>query len=281
MLIGIRRLLAVGCLGVVACREADHPTPEGTSTAPNPQNELQERLRPNYHVQQPPGSPVAPLILFVSGCSGFSEPSLYARRAAKLVQEGYVVAYVDYLGAHGMKSACKPDYAKRTWTDEHGPRDGGGQFITLDQIGEYVLAAASELRTRPYVRADRVFAIGWSLGGGGVLAALRMIRPENSPLRAVVALYPACRGVPGWRESVPALIVLAALDNIQPPQFCQEFVAGLHASTPITIQTLPRAHHAFDADELPVVTHPATGPTVGYNPDAGARAWETIRKFLK
>jgi hypothetical protein len=62
------------------------------------------------------------------------------------------------------------------------------------EIGRDVLAVARYLQGQPYVKASQIAAVGWSLGGGAVLAALgQLTAAENSPLRAVVAYYPYCR----------------------------------------------------------------------------------------
>jgi dienelactone hydrolase len=202
------------------------------------------------------------MILFVSGCGGFSPPN-YADRADRLVRSGYVVAYVDYLRARDIEDAC----------------EGSGESISVQEIGEYVVAAATELEQEPYVDGNRVFAVGWSLGGGGVLSALNLIDPASSPLTAVAGLYPACRGVRPWQAALPALLLLGEFDNIQPPEFCRALVQDVKLAA-VHVRTYSRAHHAFDAIELPVITEPRKGPTVGYNPQAAAEAWEMILKFF-
>lgn len=63
------------------------------------------------------------------------------------------MARVDYLAARGMGS-CR------------------GASVGTREIGQDVLAVAAHLRAAPDIRAASIVAIGESLGGGGVLAAL-------------------------------------------------------------------------------------------------------------
>jgi dienelactone hydrolase len=208
----------------------------------------------------------------VSGCSGFADarfPTTYASRAAELVRDGFVVGYVDYLAAQGITSACST------------AEDARGQpVITLQQVGAYVLAAAADFRLMQDVQDDRVFAVGWSLGGGGVLAALSL-GSGSSQLAGAVAFFPVCRDVPTWSDATPALLLLGDLDNIQPPEFCRQLAKNLPATARTTIRSYAKAHHGFDVAELPVITEPQPGPTLGHNPEARAAAWTEMREFLK
>jgi len=261
------KLRRVGCIALAAfvvagCRSPNPIPNQGDNTSSDRQRLLQERLRPRLSDNAPSLAGRAPLILFVSGCSGFSPPN-YADRADKLVRTGYVIVYVDFLRAHGIENAC----------------EGSGQSISVQEIAEYVVAAATELRNESYVEQNRVFAVGWSLGGGGVLSALNLIDARSSPLTAVAALYPACRDVGPWRASIPALVLLGEFDNIQPPEVCRALVQNVRLAA-VQVRTYSAAHHAFDAIELPVITELKKEPTVGYNPQAAREAWDTILKFF-
>jgi dienelactone hydrolase len=261
--------LAVTLLFIMACRHSVQKPTQPPTTGPDRQRELQERLRAGYRVTRPPVERPSPAVLLVPGCSGFASHPSYVQQAEHLVDDGYVVVHVDYLAAHAIANACP------------GPENTKGESITVQEIAEYLLAAAADLRGESYVEANRIFAVGSSLGGGGVLATLSMTEARPFPLAAVAALYPLCRGVPTWERSIPVLLLLAGLDTITPPEICQELIAGVSAPTAVTIRTFPHAHHAFDAIELPVMTQPVNGPTVGYDPDAAIEAWGVIHKFLK
>src|SRR5215467_2387 len=59
-----------------------------------------------YHIVRPPGDGPHLAVLFVSGCSGFAPheaPDHYPRVAAEFAARGFVVVFVDYLGARGRQ----------------------------------------------------------------------------------------------------------------------------------------------------------------------------------
>lgn len=244
----------------------------GSKLSHDRQQQLQMRLRPRYETRRPNSPGPHPAVLMVSGCSGFADarfPTTYARRAETLVSEGYVVGYVNYLAAHGIASAC--DWAP----------NADGQPIALRQIGEYVVAAAADFRDDPGVQGAAVFAAGWSLGGGGVLSALSVSAENTFPLAGVVAFFPVCRSVPAWSSSTPALLLLGNIDNVQPPEFCGALAKRLPAATRTTVRSYANAHHGFDISEIPVVTKPEAGPTLGFNPGARTAAWAEMLGFLR
>jgi dienelactone hydrolase len=62
-----------------------------------------------FRTVKPDGAGPFPAVLFVSGCSGFAPsfaPSAYERPAERLRTAGYVVTYVDYLAARGLKTCA-------------------------------------------------------------------------------------------------------------------------------------------------------------------------------
>ena len=138
-----------------------------------------QALEPYFRNYRPSGAGPFPTILMVSGCSGFTPsiaPQVYTRAAERWRSKGYVVVFVDYLSARGL------------------PNCRGSGAVNAVEIGRDVLAVARYLQGQPYVKASQIAAVGWSLGGGAVLAALgQLTAAENSPLRAVVAYYPYCR----------------------------------------------------------------------------------------
>jgi dienelactone hydrolase len=108
-----------------------------------------------FRLLTPSGASRHPAVLLVSGCSGFiavNGVNLYEERAAELQAAGYVVVFVDYLGRRNLKNCS-------------------GQVSRI-QVGQDILEAAAWMRARPNVDPARISAIGWSYGGGGVIAAL-------------------------------------------------------------------------------------------------------------
>src|SRR5216684_6872317 len=144
-----------------------------------------QSLEPYFRDYRPNGSGPFPAILLVSGCGSFAPrmaPQIYTDMAEGWRAKGYVVVFVDYLAARG-RNRCPS--------------------IAAADLGKDVLVVASHLRTQPLIDPERVSAIGWSLGGSGVLAALDQIDPgERSPLHAVVAYYPVCGTLELWSVKV-------------------------------------------------------------------------------
>jgi hypothetical protein len=62
-------------------------------------------LEPHFRNYRPSGAGPFPVILMVSGCSGFTPsiaPQVYTRAAESWRSKGYVVVFVDYLSACGL-----------------------------------------------------------------------------------------------------------------------------------------------------------------------------------
>lgn len=78
---------------------------------------------------------------------------------------------------------------------------------------------------------------------------------------------------------MPALILLAGEDNVNPNTECQEAAKKSAIPDAVKIAIYPGAQHAFDMSELPPKMNYAFG-TLGYHPQANAAAWEEIDAFF-
>ena len=133
----------------------------------------------SYRVLQPSSGERHPAVLLVPGCSGFATNNginVHDERAAELQATGYVVVYVDYIGKRMQKNCAHVGQAE----------------VSMDIIDAVKWAAAQS-----GVDAGRIFVIGWSYGGGGVLAALSAAPSEPHIAKAVI-YYPVCRGARPW-----------------------------------------------------------------------------------
>ncbi len=235
------------------------------ATSPNANwKKLQNRLEPYYRLHRPEGTEPFPTILIVPGCSGFSHPrapNAYLSYIERLKAMGHAVFVVDYVSAEGISDAC------------------GGKLSSA-QVAEYVSAAASHVARLPFVKRDEIRIIGWSLGGGGLLSALDTLEDQRIPIRGGLALYPVCRDVQPWRSQTNLVILLGGLDNIQPPEICQQLVERVSTQR-VELRLYQGAHHGFDWSELPTRIERDEKPTLGYNPEAAHAAWEEITAFLK
>lgn len=261
------RQIVLLCLAVLTatCARKGHEHVAASHT--QPEQSLERTLRPYYRLRRPTHDSSDAVVLIVPGCSGFG-PKHYDTEAARLVSHGFSVVNVDYVAARGLATACS------SVGDTVAP-------IPLSTIAGDILAAAADVRRDSTIRATRVFAVGGSLGGGAALAALSQVVTGSFPLDGAAVLYPQCRGVPRWSRSVPVLILLGELDNIALASVCRGLLLGRDSAANVTVHGYPDAHHAFDADELGIITEARTMPVVAFNPMAASDAWARITSFLR
>jgi dienelactone hydrolase len=219
-------------------------------------------LEAHYRMLRPEGAGPLPAVMLVSGCGGLNAPRL--QNGEDLKKQGYVVIFVDYLGARNIRSAC------------------GGE-VRVTQIAQDILDSAAWLKKQPGVDPARVAALGWSLGGGSIIAALGRLSADQPALAAAVTFYPYCRESRAWKARVPLLLLLAGRDDVTPPEHCLEVVKQLPAGSPVEVHNYPEARHTFDMPTLPAVARfPGRGErTVGYHPESSKQAWAEVAKFLE
>ncbi len=212
-----------------------------------------------YKIFRPEGLGPHPAVVFLSGCSGFTPsfaPKHYELVAEQFRAKGYVVVFVDYLGRRRV-------------------RDCFG-FRASEAAGDLV-AAATWLKSQPFIDAGRITAIGWSFGGGAVLTALNEYKTEQLILTRAIIYYPMCMDPP---SKVPVLMLLGEEDDVVRNKSCQEVAKKSDIPEAVKIVIYPGAHHGFDMSELPPKRGYAFG-TLGYHPQAAAAAWEEVQRFLQ
>jgi dienelactone hydrolase len=221
------------------------------------------------YLARPPGSGPFPAVVVLHGCGGFHQDML--AWADRLRSWGYVALAVDSFGPRGIETAC-------------------GGFV--DQPAD-AFRALAYLATQPYVRADHVAVLGFSMGGASVLAALE--RGSISSLfpdkfRAGVALYPSCRGSTGVMTA-PTLVLIGALDDWTPASACEAMAAGRSelgiSRSPgdrslVQLNVYPDAHHGFDLAGLRFSNGiEFQGHRMEYNDAATRDSIEKVRAFFR
>jgi dienelactone hydrolase len=172
------------------------------------------------------------------------------------------VILVDYLTAENVANTCSGE-------------------ISHERVGEYIAAALEFTATLPRVDLSRLYLVGWSHGGAGVIAWLRALGERVPPAAGAVAVYPACRGGDAWVSTVPVLVLLGEADDITPPESCNQTFDRLPDGTQVQVRRYADARHGFDFTEGPEVLSIGGGMTVGRNPSAGEEAWQEIFAFLR
>ena len=220
-----------------------------------------EKLKALFDVRQPAGSGPFPAVVLVSGCSGFDAKlakGAYDRVNAKLVERGFVTIRVDYVGARGATNCQSPTP------------------IAKDLVAVDIMVGVRHLHTLPFVDTKKINLLGWSYGGGSIMAALA----GKSSAAAAIVYYPHCPGVAPWNEKTPMLILAGAKDNVAPYRQCEGIVQRAPEPAVVKVISYEGAHHAFDVEELPAETQYQWG-TLGYHPEAAAKSWEEVERFLR
>jgi len=181
--------------------------------------------------------------------------------AEKLMAEGFVVLLVNIHAAEGLLTACADPI--------------GGE-----RIAKYISEAIAWASELPYVDAEELHLIGWSMGGGGVLKWLDGPRHGAASIRSAIAVYPPCGRVDELTIPVPTLVLLGGSDNIADPAVCERLVDLAATKQQITLVNYPGARHGFDIEDAPPVLDIGNGMTVGYQREAADASWVAIRKFL-
>jgi dienelactone hydrolase len=219
----------------------------------------------DYVIKRPSGGAPAPTVLFMSGCSGFvafNGVNIYDHRADELVAAGYAVVYVDHLTKRGLKTNC------------------GGRDPNHHDMGQDLLAAASWVGSQPWADKERIYAVGWSKGAGGVIAALATAPSGAAPIAKAVMYYADCpEAVHSWPAPASALLLLGAIDDMTPVTRCEDLIMTMKASL-LRAVIYPNARHGFDVHSLPEEQKLRTG-TIGYNEAAAKASWDEVRAFLR
>jgi dienelactone hydrolase len=127
-----------------------------------------EHLVPHMELVAPADSGSYPAVLMMSGCSGFSDG--YRQAKQDITQLGFVVIFVDSLAARGQESC------------------NGGEVVSRDDQINDMKEAANYLRELPNVQNQSITALGYSWGGGAVMAAAVM----GNIIDRAIAYYPNC-----------------------------------------------------------------------------------------
>jgi dienelactone hydrolase len=237
-------------------------------------------IKENHKLYIPDGDGSFPVVIAIPGCSGVSlngnETDVgrpgdegdrlfrrhYPRMAKRLKDNGFMVFLIDYLSAEGVLNTCNGE-------------------IHPKRVEEYINMSLSFVKKNPNIDPSRIYVIGWSHGGSGLLEWLSSLKKETKDVNSVIAVYPGCNSINSLETSLPVLMILGEADDIAIPSVCTELVHSLPEETSVKVLSYPNARHGFDFTEGPRELSVGDGLTIGRNQKAGNEAWREILIFLK
>jgi len=132
-----------------------------------------EPVRLAGYLARPQGAGPFSAVVLLHGCGGFHSSMI--SWADRLSRYGYAALAIDSFGPRGMDDHC------------------GGFFFHEQAADAYV--ALQYLAAKPFVRPWQVALMGFSMGGGSVLAALEKGSWSSATRRSSVSVSPSIRSV--------------------------------------------------------------------------------------
>lgn len=232
-----------------------------------------EPVRLVAYLARPQGAGPFSAVVLLHGCGGFHSSMI--SWADRLSRNGYAALAIDSFGPRGMDDYC------------------GGFFFHEQAADGY--AALGYLAAQSFIRASHVALMGFSMGGGSVLAALEKGLLEQryaDKFRAGIAFYPVCQFASGITTG-PVLVMVGDKDDWTPSASCEAMAAGRSElgapRTPgdrssIELVVYPGVHHNFD--QLDLFLAPGRGVTVKghraeFNEEAMRDSIVRVRDFLQ
>ena len=206
---------------------------------------------------KPAGSGPFPAVVMLPSCGGL-KPHLDAGWPAYFASLGYAVLAVDIFGSRGY-GPC-PNAVM-----------GSSTFFVKDAYG-----ALDYLTKQPFIDANRVAVIGFSVGADHINKALipwRVRKPGQPDFSAAVAFYGECGEIGPYPEgSIPLMQVIAENDFYS-------VSCKTNMNPRIEVHILAGAYHAFDVPGARGQSW--EGTTLLYSASATNEAREYTRAFLK
>ena len=273
-----RVIVAVVTSCVWGCASAPVSTPiTFTNVTPGAPQDITATL------MRPAGEGPFPAVVQLHGCGGLEEESY--RWARWFADHGYVALVVDSFGPRQVKGDCRS-----------GPDEPPVTARFDDAFG-----ALRYLQSLPYVRADRVAAIGWSQGGVYAMSVINGPSLERAKKRGValpavgfaagIGVYPGgCFSLVNEQAIRPLLVLIGGADDWTPAAKCAEMVDAMRGrGADASIVIYPGAYHYFDvegqkhevlADVENDLKPGGHGATVSYQAEAATDAHRRVEVFL-
>lgn len=228
---------------------------------------------PNHSIYVPDGTGPFPTILLLHGSTGVV--NVNHDWATMLKNNGYVVYIID---------SFKP----RGWIDRESI---GWEKATAAQLSD-VVPAYQYLTTLPYVNANRIAVLGFSMGGFDVLRIMERndINPESFqkiPFTAAASFYGVCHRLAPLAEiRNTTTIFIGTNDDRATTRDCEELVIRSNQRNKnVSIKTYQDALHGFDNFEFPaskeIIDEKGEHYHVGYNKQAREMVIKDLLAYFK
>lgn len=197
-----------------------------------------------------------------------AEPSGPATAGVLVVHDWYgllphVRASCDELAAAGLAALAPDLYDGRTTTDS-GQAEALMEALDNDAARARLDAATADLRER--AGGGPVGGLGFSMGG-----FLTLLQATTGAYDAAAVYYAALDPERAAAIRCPVLLQLAEVEEFDPPEFFDGFVAALRAAgTEVRARTWPGTEHSFANRDVPL-----------HAPDQAAEAWADTVGFLR
>lgn len=190
-----------------------------------------------------------PAVVFAHGSEG-TAARYYDFWAKELTRNGYAVFIVDSFKPRGINTTTGS--AMLNWNIAGNLSDN--------------VHALKLLATHPKIDANRIFAMGWSLGGGVVqdtafpAMSRTILQGSTAKWAGSIALYGGCNIVrrtdQNGANAAPLLFLLGELDDNTPAAYCVSYAKSLQAAgNPVSYKVYPGAYHDWDTDFNMTVNH--------------------------
>jgi carboxymethylenebutenolidase len=168
----------------------------------------------------------------------------------------------DQLAGAGLAALAPDLYGGRTATD---PEQAEALAEALDRPSARARLTEATETLRARAGGGPVGVLGWSLGG-----MFALVQATTGTVDAAAVYYAALDEDDAARIHCPVLLHLAEVDEFDPPEFFDGFVAALRAAgTEVAVHTWPGTRHSFANADVPA-----------HVPDAAAAAWSITVGFL-
>jgi dienelactone hydrolase len=235
----------------------------------------------------PAGTTALGAVVMLHGCGGAyaRDGSLNARHrmwGEFLAGQGYAVLMLDSFSSRGVEQICTQKFGDRSLKE-------------ADRVGD-AQAALAYAGERFALAPRRIALLGWSHGGGTVLATMAAAPRPEPGYAAAIAFYPGCsaraQAPDRFHPYAPLLLLVGEADDWTPAEPCHRLADALAARGDGALLELvgyPDTFHDFDnpalsarrvRPEVPNGVHPGQGVTIAPNPAAREDAKQRVLRFL-